>query len=59
MNAPFPVTKYQSTIHVKEDTDGKTFLVEWSGSFNPVVVSDEVAIKLFPWNLQGWHGEYF
>ncbi|MGZ9818085.1 SRPBCC family protein [Peribacillus simplex] len=47
MKAPFPITDYLSTIHVKEDTDGKSSLVEWSGSFTPVGVSDEEAINLF------------
>lgn len=47
MKAPFPVTDYLSTIHVKEDTDGESSLVEWSGSFTPVGVSDEEAIDLF------------
>ncbi|MFC9775060.1 SRPBCC family protein [Paenibacillus chitinolyticus] len=46
MKAPFPVTNYLSTIHVKEDADGKS-LVEWSGSFTPVDVSDQEAIDLF------------
>lgn len=47
MKAPFPVTDYLSTIHVKEDTDGKSSLVEWSGSFTPVGVSDKEAMDLF------------
>lgn len=47
MKAPFPVSDYLSTIHVKEDTDGKSSLVEWSGSFTPVSVSDQEAIELF------------
>lgn len=47
MQAPFPVTDYLSTIQVKEDTDGKSSLVEWSDSFTPVGVSDEEAINLF------------
>ncbi len=47
MKAPFPVTDYLSTILVKEDTDGKSSLVEWSGSFTPVGVSDEEALNLF------------
>ncbi|MCY9549742.1 SRPBCC family protein [Lysinibacillus xylanilyticus] len=47
MKAPFPVTDYLSTIHVKADTDGKSSLVEWSGSFMPVGVSDQEAIDLF------------
>lgn len=47
MKAPFPVTDYSSTILVKEDTDGKSSLVEWSGSFTPVGVSDQEVINLF------------
>lgn len=45
--APFPVTDYLATLHVKEDTDGKSSLVEWSGSFTPVNVSDQEVIDLF------------
>lgn len=47
MKAPFPVTNYLSTIHVKEDADGNSSLVEWSGRFTPVGVSDQEAIDLF------------
>ncbi|MFS0855818.1 MULTISPECIES: SRPBCC family protein [Paenibacillus] len=47
MKAPFPVTDYLSTIHVMEGTDGESSLVEWSGSFTPVGVSDDEAIDLF------------
>ena len=47
MKAPFPVTDYLSTIQVKEDTDGQSSLVEWSGIFTPVGVSDQEAIELF------------
>lgn len=48
MEAPFPITDYLSTIHVREIADdSKTALVEWSGSFTPVGVSDEEAINLF------------
>ncbi|UXJ69493.1 SRPBCC family protein [Lysinibacillus fusiformis] len=47
MKAPFPVKDYISTIKVKEDTDGQSSLVEWSGSFTPVGVSDQEAIELF------------
>lgn len=46
MQAPFPVTNYESTIHVRENGDKGT-LVEWSGEFTPVGVSDDEAIKLF------------
>lgn len=47
MQAPFPVTDYLSTIQVKEDTNSDSTLVEWSGSFTPVGVSDQDAINLF------------
>jgi len=47
MEAPFPVTDYQSTIRVRKLSGGKTSLVEWSGSFTPVGVSDEEVINLF------------
>lgn len=48
MEAPFPITDYLSTIRVREIADNsKTSLVEWSGSFTPVGVSDEEAINLF------------
>ncbi|WP_461672502.1 SRPBCC family protein [Priestia megaterium] len=47
MKAPFPVTDYLSTIHVKEDIDGESSLVEWSGCFTPVGVSNDEAIDLF------------
>lgn len=48
MEAPFPVTNYLSTIHVRESTeDSNTAVVEWSGSFTPVGVSDEEAKNLF------------
>ena len=47
MNAPFPVTNYLSTIQVKEGTESNTSVVEWSGTFTPVEVSDEEAINLF------------
>ncbi|MEM5688192.1 SRPBCC family protein [Bacillus cereus] len=47
INAPFPVTNYLSTIQVKESTESNTSVVEWSGTFTPVEVSDEEAINLF------------
>lgn len=47
MKAPFPVTDYSSTIVVKEDADGQSSLVEWSGNFTPVGVSAQEAIELF------------
>ena len=47
MKAPFPITNYQSTIRVQEHTDRNKSIVEWSGSFTPVDVTDEEVIKLF------------
>lgn len=47
MESPFPVTDYLSTIHVRELVGSKSSLVEWSGSFTPVGVSDEEATNLF------------
>ncbi|MGF6952429.1 putative membrane protein [Neobacillus sp. B4I6] len=47
MEAPFPVTNYQATIRVRETFDSNTSLVEWSGSFTSVGISDEEAINLF------------
>lgn len=47
IKAPFPITDYLATLHVKEDSDGKSSLVEWSGSFTPVGVSEKEAIDLF------------
>jgi hypothetical protein len=45
--APFPVTDYKSTIRVRQLTGSQTSLVEWSGSFTPVGVSDQEVIDLF------------
>jgi carbon monoxide dehydrogenase subunit G len=42
-----PVTDYQATIRVHETADSKTSLVEWSGTFTPVGISEEEAINLF------------
>ncbi|WP_201712986.1 SRPBCC family protein [Rossellomorea arthrocnemi] len=47
IKAPFPITDYLATLHVKEDTDGESSLVEWSGRFTPVDVSEKEAIDLF------------
>ncbi|MFB7138683.1 SRPBCC family protein [Gottfriedia sp. NPDC056225] len=47
MKAPFPVTNYLSTIQVFEHSDKNKSIVEWSGSFTPVSVSDEEVIDLF------------
>jgi uncharacterized membrane protein len=47
MKAPFPVTNYQSTIRVQEHSDRNQSIVEWTGSFTPVDVTDEEVINLF------------
>ena len=46
MQAPFPATAYLSTIRVRATADQQS-LVEWSGSFTPVGVSDEEVTQLF------------
>ncbi|OXM13315.1 SRPBCC family protein [Paenibacillus herberti] len=46
-DTPFPATEYQATIRVREIPGSETSLVEWSGSFIPVGVSDEEVIALF------------
>lgn len=46
MQAPFPVTNYESTIRVRENGT-KGALVEWSGKFTPIGVSEDEVIKLF------------
>jgi 2,5-diketo-D-gluconate reductase B len=46
LKAPFPVKNYYSTLRVKSAGE-TTSLVEWAGSFTPVGVSDDEAIKLF------------
>jgi hypothetical protein len=45
LQAPFPVTDYRSTLHVR-DVEGHT-RVEWSGQFAPAGVSDADASRLF------------
>nr|WP_255294765.1 SRPBCC family protein [Bacillus sp. AFS041924] len=47
MQAPFPVTNYQSTIRVQEHSDSNKSIVVWTGSFTPVDVTDQEVINLF------------
>ncbi|GGC66568.1 SRPBCC family protein [Undibacterium terreum] len=47
MQAPFPASNYVSMLRVREANDNKGSLVEWSGSFTPVGVSDEEVTQLF------------
>ncbi len=51
LSSPFPVTGYQSTLRVKADGHGS--LVEWSGEFTPVGVSDAEATALFKGIYEG------
>lgn len=47
MSAPFPITKYRSTLIVKEHSEGVSE-VTWSGSFEPEDgINEEAVIKLF------------
>ncbi|CDG83894.1 SRPBCC family protein [Janthinobacterium agaricidamnosum] len=47
VQAPFPVTGYQSTIKVGAGGTPASALVTWSGSFIPLHVSDDEAVQLF------------
>ena len=47
LQAPFPVTDYLSTLHVRETDGGTGSRVEWSGRFTPKGVSDQEACQLF------------
>ncbi len=46
LQAPFPSTDYLATLRVKPDGDAAS-VVEWSGSFTPVGVSEEHLTQLF------------
>jgi uncharacterized protein YndB with AHSA1/START domain len=47
LQAPFPVTGYQSTLCVQAMRGGKSSRVKWFGQFVPQGVSDEEASRLF------------
>jgi hypothetical protein len=47
LKAPFPVTGYRSTLHVRELDASGASQVDWSGEFTPDGVSDEEASRLF------------
>lgn len=47
LQAPFPVTNYLSTLHVKDVGDGKRSRVEWTGQFTPRGVSPDEVSRLF------------
>jgi carbon monoxide dehydrogenase subunit G len=47
LQAPFPVTGYQSTLCVLATDAGRGSRVKWSGQFTPKGVSDQEASRLF------------
>ena len=47
LQAPFPVTGYQSTLCVQETDGGKGSRVKWWGQFTPKGVSDQEVSRLF------------
>lgn len=47
LEAPFPVTRYRSTLHVREIEGGRGSQVDWSGEFTPNGVKEEEASRLF------------
>lgn len=47
IEAPFPIKDYTSTLRVRDTSDTKKSIVEWSGTFTPVGVTDEEAKNLF------------
>jgi hypothetical protein len=47
LEAPFPVTGYQSTLCVQATGDGKSSRVKWFGQFVPKGVTDQQASRLF------------
>jgi hypothetical protein len=46
VNGPFPVTDYRATLKVSAEGDDAA-VVEWSGSFTPVGISDAEAEAIF------------
>jgi hypothetical protein len=53
MEAPFPAKDYLATVSVQEVAGKTASVVTWSGSFTPVGVSDEEAVKLFQGIYEG------
>jgi hypothetical protein len=53
IEAPFPITEYLSTLHVKSSTDGKGSRVEWSATFTPTGVSDGEPSETFQAIFEG------
>lgn len=47
MQSPFPVRDYYSTLTVKPALEGGGAVVEWSGAFTPVTVSEAEAAQIF------------
>ena len=46
LKAPFPAKDYYATLRVKPDGESAS-VVEWSGSFTPVGVSEQEVVQLF------------
>jgi hypothetical protein len=47
IESPFPATNYLATLSVRQAGDPQRTIVEWSGRFEPVGVSDNDVITLF------------
>jgi hypothetical protein len=47
LQAPFPVRDYEATLRVSPLDGGEASVVEWSGRFIPIGVTDEEASALF------------
>jgi Polyketide cyclase / dehydrase and lipid transport len=47
VDSPFPVKDYVSTIRVEEASGKSGSRVTWAGSFEPVGISDDDAVRLF------------
>jgi Polyketide cyclase / dehydrase and lipid transport len=45
LEGPLPVAKYNSTLHVSENEDGRTCTVEWSSEFEPSGAPESDAVK--------------
>ena len=46
MDSPLPVANYVATIRVREESDGKKSILEWSGEFKPAGASEQDAMKV-------------
>ncbi|AMV36510.1 SRPBCC family protein [Planctomyces sp. SH-PL62] len=53
VQSPFSVRDYFATLRVREAADESAAVVEWSGTFTPVGIADDEAIRLFDGIYQG------